>query len=150
FGDPRLPAHFWAKVRIGSAPVHRPDLGPCWEWIAGRNSAGYGCFYDDGKPQIRAHRFAYEKLIGPILVGLEADHLCRLPPCVNPNHIEPVTHRENILRGNTGNTHNSIKTHCPQGHPYGEANTYRYPDGRRSCRACSRSNRRRERKRGRN
>ena len=103
FGDIRLPARFWAKVRVGSIPAHRPDLGSCWEWTACRNVSGYGNFRigshrDDSARTILAHRWAYETLIGPIPAGLEPDHLCRNPACVYPAHIEPVTHSVNLFR----------------------------------------------------
>jgi len=101
-GDPRLPARFWSKVRIGSVPAHRPDLGPCWEWMADRRK-GYGRFRigsrrDGNSRLVQAHRLAYETLVGPIRRGLESDHLCRNRPCVRPSHIEPVTHAINGQR----------------------------------------------------
>jgi hypothetical protein len=67
----------------------------------------------------------------------ELDHLCRVRPCAQPTHLEPVGQPENVRRGDTG-LHNAIKTQCPSGHPYNETNTYRYPDGRRTCRQCRR------------
>ena len=97
FGDERLPPRFWAKVRIGSIPAHRPGLGPCWQWTASRDRDGYGRFLV-GK-NLHAHRLAYETLVGPIPDGLESDHLCRNRPCVCPAHIEPVTHAVNKQRG---------------------------------------------------
>jgi HNH endonuclease len=91
---------FWAKINKGGPiPEHRSDLGPCWLWTAATNY-GYGVFRIDRR-SIYAHRYAYELLVGPIPDGLQLDHLCRVPPCVNPTHLEPVTHRENILRGTT-------------------------------------------------
>ena len=103
FGDTRLPARFWAKVRIGSIPALRPELGPCWEWTARRNNKGYGMFgvgsRTDGSAKIvSAHKLAYETLIGPIPNHLESDHLCRNRGCVRPGHIEPVTHAVNCQR----------------------------------------------------
>ena len=70
----------------------------CWIWIAGKSTAGYGGLRIDGKDYL-AHRFMYEKLVGPIPVGMSLDHLCRNPSCVNPEHLEPVTHQENVRRG---------------------------------------------------
>ena len=78
---------FWARV----------DVGLCWEWT-GSNDRGYGMFRLDGRT-VRAHRWAWETLVGPIPRGLHLDHLCRNPPCVNPDHLEPVTQPENIRRG---------------------------------------------------
>ena len=103
FGDTRLPHRFWAKVRIGSVPADRPDLGPCWEWRACHTSEGYGRFRTgsrtDGSGRlVLAHRLAFEALIGAVPQGLEPDHLCRNSPCVNPAHLEPVTHAVNIQR----------------------------------------------------
>jgi len=139
FGDPRLPARFWAKVNEnGPVPAHRPDLGPCWQWTAALDGQGYGRFGVDGM-SVYAHRIAYEQLVGPIPAGLQSDHLCRNHACVYPSHIEPVTPRENNLRGIgpaiTRARHQS-RTHCSQGHPYDEANTYHRPGGRRLCRKC--------------
>lgn len=92
------PERFWPKVdKDGPVPEHRPDLGPCWVWVAGGWKRGYGCFYHDNR-MTRAHCFAYELLVGPVPDGLELDHLCRNKGCVNPTHLEPVTHDENIKR----------------------------------------------------
>jgi hypothetical protein len=68
---------------------------------------------------------------------LTIDHLCRVRHCVNPDHLEAVTCRENLLRGETLQAANVAKTECPQGHPYDEENTYVYPNGRRDCRTCN-------------
>ncbi len=118
---------FWAKVDVTAA-----DL--CWHWTAGLQSAGYGRFSADGR-DIGAHRFAYELLVGPIPEGLHIDHLCRVRHCVNPEHLEPVTQRENILRGECPAALNARMTECPRGHPFDEANTY-LTGGQRTCRTC--------------
>src|SRR3972149_4145566 len=81
FGDPRLPPRFWAKVNPnGPIATNRPELGPCWEWVAYRNQAGYGCFKFGGKARL-AHRLAFERLIGMIFPILALDHICENPPC---------------------------------------------------------------------
>jgi hypothetical protein len=110
YGDPLVTkriigdteARFWEKVdKDGPVPEHRPDLGPCWMWTASLNAGanqGYGHF-GVGQKVVFAHRFAYELANGPIPDGLMPDHLCRNHPCVRPSHLEPVTNRENCLRG---------------------------------------------------
>ncbi len=126
FGDTRLPPHFWSKV-------HVLENG-CWQWTASLVQ-GYGQFVR-ARPR-GAHRWAYEHLIGPVPDGLEPDHLCRNKGCVNPSHLEPVTHRENMLRGNTVPARYARQTHCLRGHPFDEANTYHPPSSRkRVCREC--------------
>lgn len=120
---------FWTRVDVG---------GVCWEWTRGHDQHGYGNFYFEGR-DVRAHRWAYEFLVGPIPEGRELDHLCRNPPCVNPDHLEPVTRRVNTTRGARPHMH-AAKMHCPQGHPYDEVNTYRSPSRptERICRSCQR------------
>jgi len=118
------------------------DTG-CWNWTGGLSEGGYGMFCL-GKRQalVRAHRYAYEQFKGPIPAGLVVDHLCRNRRCVNPDHLEPVTMLENIQRGRGFATSryspNTLVTHCPQGHPYDEENTYRTKKGHRACRQCHR------------
>lgn len=73
---------------------------PCWIWQGAKNSQGYGYLTIRYK-QWRAHRWVYEQRVGPIAAGLDLDHLCRQPDCVNPEHLEPVTEAENTRRGNT-------------------------------------------------
>lgn len=114
----------------------------CWEWTAG-NRGGYGRVAIHGK-LMEAHRWMWERTNGPIPEGLELDHLCRNRACVNPEHLEPVSHLENIRRGETG-AHNARKTHCKHGHPLSGANLHIKPDGERRCRTCSREEMRRAR-----
>lgn len=112
--------------------------GPsCWVWVGTLGGNGYGKVYFNGKPRW-AHRVVYELHGNKIPHGLELDHLCRNPLCVNPSHLEPVTHRENMMRApHTARHIHAAKTHCPSGHPYSPENTTVYR-GMRYCRICSR------------
>ena len=110
----------------------------CWEWVGSIGSNGYGNFRDEDSKMVSVHRFSYEFFNGrTIPAGMTVDHICGNRSCVNPDHLEVVTSRENTMRGNTLATINSKATHCPQGHPYSEENTC-YSQGRRKCRACHR------------
>ena len=110
----------------------------CWEWV-GYTIHGYGLMgkYPHSKKNTRAHRYYYELEYGPIPEGLDLDHLCRNRKCVRPDHLEPVTRRENVLRGVGPTAVHARKTHCPQGHAYTADNTHRYM-GKRYCMTCSR------------
>lgn len=112
----------------------------CWEWRGGTNGIGYGTIGKGGRVggRVYCHRVTYESFIGEIPSGLVLDHLCRNPICCNPWHVEPVTQRVNLLRGETLTATNVAKTACPQGHPYAGANLYVRPvDGSRHCRTCA-------------
>lgn len=132
-----LAARFWAKV---------DKNGPngCWLWMSGCSGGGYGQVNDGKKGGRRAHRVAYELVVGPIPDGLYLDHLCENPRCVNPDHLEPVTPRVNTLRARTSIAAiNDSKTHCPQGHPYDKDNTRHKPaNGGRVCMTCARERQR--------
>lgn len=122
--------------------VERADSG-CWLWTGVTNSQGYGYFWD-GDRMVRAHRWAYEHEVGPIPDGFELDHLCSTRTCVRVDHLEAVTHAENVARGQSG-VWQTLKTHCPQQHPYSEQNTYLSPRNKRECRTCKRDAKRRHR-----
>jgi len=119
--------HFASKVRFDT----------CWVWIGQTDKDGYGKYYRQGRT-FRAHRFAYQLLVGPIPPGLTIDHLCRNPGCTYPAHMECVTIRENTLRGLGPTAQVARRTHCPLGHPYDLFNTKYRRQGGRACRACIR------------
>lgn len=129
-----------------------PNSG-CWLWDASTSADGYGRVMLNGRVQ-NAHRVSYEIHVGPVPEGLVVDHLCRNRCCVNPDHLEPVTERENFRRGYAGKHVRVPVTHCWRGHLYTEQNTYRDKKGVRSCRACryisSEANNERDRQQRRN
>lgn len=120
---------FWAHATV-------PNAGACWEWRASIDRKGYGVQTFRGRTFL-AHRVAYFIRHGPIPLGLTIDHLCRNRRCVNPRHLEPVTVRENTLRGAAVTAINARKVACVAGHPFTEGNTYLRRDGARTCRTCS-------------
>lgn len=124
--------------RFGDWFVPEPNTG-CWLWT-GTSSGTYPQKYASGRTRL-AHRLSYQLLRGPIPAGMQLDHLCRTPFCVNPDHLEVVTARVNTLRGNTPAAANAAKTHCPAGHEYSPENTY-IDGGSRCCKACHRRHQR--------
>lgn len=127
---------FWVKVnKDGPTPKSRPDIGPCWVWTGAKSREGYGRFRVEHR-LLMAHRWSYETNKGPIPRGMMLDHLCRNPSCVNHKHLEAVSPRENVMRGDGFTAINAVKTHCPQGHPYIGGNLYVDPRGRRRCTVC--------------
>jgi len=124
---------FWERVE---------KTNNCWLWKNKPNKRGYSTLSHNGK-NLLAHRFSYELKHGPIPARMVIDHLCRNRTCVNPDHLEIVSNKENILRVESISAKNAKKTHCPQGHEYTIENTLRYKtllyDGiGRTCRECAR------------
>ena len=133
---------FAPRGRVGEHPSIADNIdasGDCWQWIGNIQTGGYGQTYIDGKPRL-AHRVVWETLVGKIPENLELDHLCRNSACVNPDHLEPVTHRENVRRGVAGGSANKAKTHCKHGHPFSGDNLIIEKRSsvfrRRRCRTC--------------
>lgn len=131
------------SVRSGIEPIKDRMLRQIvkrdghWIWTGPiRGKQGYGAITIKRK-SFCAHRVMYETFIGPIPDGLQIDHICRVRNCVNPEHLEPVTCRENILRGEGVCAKNAKKTHCPKGHLYSETNTLYTREGGRQCRTCN-------------
>lgn len=138
-----LAERLWEKV-------DRSEPDQCWIWTGALDTAGYGKIRR-ARAEVRstggphhwpAHRLSYTLLVGPILEGLDVDHLCRNRACVNPGHLEPVSRQVNVLRGVGLSALNALKTHCIRGHEFNDKNTRRtrHKDGgiRRECRACDR------------
>ncbi len=126
-----LPLRFQTKIEI------QPD--GCWLWVAARSKRGYGNTTVSPGKYSTAHRAVYKLLAGNIPEGLTLDHLCRNIACVNPEHLEPVTLRENLLRGFGIPAVNARKTHCIRGHAFTDENTFRKRQGTaRECMQCRR------------
>lgn len=127
---PDVFTRFWAKVESDTN-------GDCWLWLGHRTDKGYGRMSVDGR-LVRVHRLAYEHFVGPIPNGLQIDHLCRNRACVKPSHLEPVTNRENTLRGVNFIAQQARRTHCINGHEFTPENTRPRKDHPgRDCRTCN-------------
>lgn len=129
---PDILKRFWVKVE---------QTDNCWNWVSSKNLKGYGQFWYNDKP-VYAHRFSYELFKGDIPKGMTLDHLCRNHSCVNPEHLEAVTSKENILRGVGTAAIHARKTHCPRGHELKEPNLLKsqLKRGQRNCRICYNKN----------
>ena len=141
--------HFYVRPAIERfwERVNKMGQDDCWEWIAGKDVNGYGSFLSPLAKEKRwhgegAHRYSYRIHNGEIPKNLFIDHLCQNPSCVNPNHLEAVTNRENLRRGNGPIGTNAKKTHCIHGHPFDKNNTYwrntKWGIKARMCRTCMR------------
>lgn len=130
-----------------SGPVPMPAIDRFYErvriqpsgcWSLGNNEPGTYTWIDlGGGNRELGHRFSYRFFVGAIPDGLQLDHLCRNPSCVNPGHLEPVTARENTLRSNAASALNARKKVCIRGHEFDDENIYPYR-GRRHCKECQR------------
>jgi hypothetical protein len=115
------------NMNIEEKIEYEPNSG-CWLWIGARRVREYGSI-QQGDKSILAHRYVYEQHRGPIPEGKELDHLCRVPSCVNPSHLEPVSHAMNMQRA-------LRKTHCKRGHDLRDS--YQYAERRgRACKRCA-------------
>lgn len=120
---------FWGKVTVSDN---------CWNWTGARTQKGYGQIYISGKSRY-AHIVSYNLHYGKVPDGLEIDHLCENPSCVNPGHLEAVSHSENIRRAAPRiNYVNRLKTHCLNGHELTPENLRGGQAGRRQCKICAR------------
>jgi hypothetical protein len=119
-----------AEAALPAGKWKRQSVSGCWLWTGSLNSNGYGKFKRAGR-MTYAHRASFEAAKGPIPRGLTIDHLCRNRRCCNPDHLEAVTHQENVRRAPRVR-----KTHCLRGHLKSGDNLYIDPTGRWRCRAC--------------
>jgi HNH endonuclease len=128
------------------------DPSGCLLWTGHLDYHGYGRMHAAGNPAALVHKVMWELFVGPVPDGFELDHVkawgCNNKNCASIAHLEPVTHRENILRGNTVTAINAAKTHCIRDHPFDEENTFYEKDGRRGCIKCRRIRDRARRRRG--
>lgn len=141
FGQKTRPPidRFLAKVEWSD---QRYNGTRCLVWIGSTDLHGYGHFRVSNSYRSSAHRWSYKHWVGQIPEGLVIDHLCRNTSCVNPVHLEPVTHAENVRRGiapEITRARHRKRTHCVHGHEFTPENTHFRKDGvsSRTCRACS-------------
>lgn len=125
------------SAEFRSLVMPEPNTG-CHLWLGALNQKGYGRF-SHGRLGVRpAHQVALDLIGRHRPAGLEVDHLCRVRCCVNPDHLEYVTHRVNLLRGETIAARSASRTCCPRGHPY-EGHNLIVREGKRECRECQRA-----------
>lgn len=124
----RTLSSFWERVDAS---------GDCWLWTGTRRPDGYGTLYVNNRHEY-AHRFAYADLVGPIPAGFHLDHLCRTTSCVNPDHLEVVTPRINMLRSSHRSAVSVRSGRCIRGHLRGPGNDWVSRTGRWQCRPCRR------------
>lgn len=135
------------RARFFDKTIPEPNTG-CWLWLGPLNELGYGRASLMGKRRL-AHRASYEMTKGPIPAGLEIDHICRVRCCVNPDHLEPVTSRENSLRAIRRLALAGLlpgaatDTHCMYGHELRSAGQYSAPHRGVGCMQCARLSRQR-------
>lgn len=124
------------------------DSSGCWLWGGALEKTGYGASWYKGK-KISSHRLAYILFKGNLPRGhiKTIDHLCRNPRCCNPDHLELVEHKVNVMRGVGLSKQNALKTHCKRGHRFTDSNTYLTKAGSRSCKKCMALHQREYRKR---
>ena len=129
---------FWLRVQqnTGIFVTLNGKRSECWMWMGSLNVGGYGNIMVNGFEQ-KAHIFSYLLRFGPFNTDLVLDHLCRNRWCVRPNHLEPITQIENVLRGNSPAAANAKKTACGLGHPLDGINSV---SGYRYCKTCQRAN----------
>ncbi len=133
-----IPADLVANLerRLSKRTTYVPECG-CHLWT-GALSRGHGVITIPRLGRtIGAHRIAYALKYGEVPPGLDLDHLCRVPSCVNPDHLEAVTRKENVLRGVGVTAMYAKRTHCANGHPLGGSNAV--PNDARSCLTCKRA-----------
>lgn len=133
-----------AKERFYASVI--PLADGCWLWVGGQGDDGYGKFWN-GSAHEGVYRFALRVLRGVDVRGRDVDHLCRRPSCANPDHLEAVTHRVNLLRGISPAAINARKTHCKHGHEFSPENTMLDNQGKRRCRRCDYERNKRSRRR---
>lgn len=141
----------WQRKYAGRTPLGRfmskvsvDAKTGCWPWTGAKTDMGYASFRVLGKTYY-GHRHMFELWYGVMPLGLDLDHICKNTACVNPEHLEPVEHRENLLRGESPMAKLARATHCKYGHEWTQENTGPGPKGSRRCRTCARIRARAER-----